>query len=305
VRLLNDPEYGWEGFYGEIKRAGITIWGAAIDTLENTSRFAKGSPTGPMTVLHLFDQPLKIKRPYEGYVGTLVLPRRVVTTAAEHAILINFRTPRSLVLKAIELAYPGIRRKNIHVWTLGGKSRVPRIGDLWKVWQAEGVHVVEDGWVLPNGLGVFTESGTYAPTYAIRAWKDAAGEEHLFFCDGYAASAEAAQAASLAPMLDLDASLALFTSRFDLPYDREQFVMGLDPDGADFRACLERLTELRRTAPRSRYREMIHDGRDAGFDLAKPTLSPTTFSPRRNGKSWRSEASWVPTRTPAPPVSNR
>ena len=282
VRLLNDPEYGWEGFYGEIKRAGITIWGAAIDTLENTSRFAKGSPTGPLTVLHLFDQPLKIKRPYEGYVGTLVLPRRVVAIAAEHAILINFRTPRPLVVKAIELAYPGIRRKNIHVWTLGGKSRVPRIGDLWKVWQAEGVHVVEDGWVLPNGLGVFTESGTYAPTYAIRTWKDAAGEEHLFFCDGYAASAEAAQAASLAPMLDLDASLALFTSRFDLPYDKEQFVMGLDPDGADFRACLERLTGAPTDgAALEHYRGMIDDGRDAGFDSAKPTLSADDLFPEK------------------------
>ena len=37
---------------------GITIWGAAIDTLENTSRFAKGEELGPMTVIHLFDQPL-------------------------------------------------------------------------------------------------------------------------------------------------------------------------------------------------------------------------------------------------------
>jgi ABC-type transport system substrate-binding protein len=49
------------------------------------------------------------------------------------------------------------------------------------------------------------------------------------------------QAASLAPMLDLDASLALFTSRFDLSYDREQFVMGLDPDAPDFRARFEAL----------------------------------------------------------------
>ena len=69
MRLLNDPAYGWDGFYGDIKSSGITVWGAAIDTLENTSRFAKGEPTGPMTVLHLFNQPLRISRPYEGYVG--------------------------------------------------------------------------------------------------------------------------------------------------------------------------------------------------------------------------------------------
>ncbi|MBE3135426.1 MAG: hypothetical protein IMZ55_18320 [Acidobacteria bacterium] len=283
VRLLNDPDYGWEGFYRETKQTGITIWGAAIDTLENTSRFAKGSPTGPMTVLHLFDQPLQIKRPYEGYVGTLILPKPVVATAAEHAILINFRTPRAMVAKAIELAYPGIQRKNIHVWTLGGKSRVPRIGGLWKVWQNEGVHIVEDGWRLPTGFEVFTESGTYAPTYSIGTWKGADGQTHLFFCDGYAASAEAAQAASLAPMLGLDASLALFTSRFDLPYDREQSVMLLDPDAPDFRTRLETLAgQPVDEAGLALYRGMIHDGHDAGFDLSKATLTADDLFPEKN-----------------------
>ncbi|MBE3123575.1 MAG: hypothetical protein IMZ65_02095 [Planctomycetes bacterium] len=283
VRLLNDPDYGWEGFYRETKRTGITIWGAAIDTLENTSRFAKGSPTGPMTVLHLFDQPLQIKRPYEGYVGTLLLPKPVVATAAEHAILINFRTPRGMVAKAIELAYPGIQRKNIHVWTLGGKSRVPRVGGLWKVWQNEGVHIVEDGWRLPNGFEAFTESGTYAPTYSIGTWRDADGQTHLFFCDGYAASAEAAQAASLAPMLGLDASLALFTSRFDLPYDREQSVMLLDPDAPDFRTRLETLAgQPVDEAGLALYRGMIHDGHDAGFDLSKATLTADDLFPEKN-----------------------
>ena len=76
VRLLSDPTYGWDGFYGEIKSSGITVWGAAIDTLENTSRFAKGSPSGPMTVLHLFNQPLHVSRPYEGYVGMVAMPQR-------------------------------------------------------------------------------------------------------------------------------------------------------------------------------------------------------------------------------------
>ena len=136
VRLLNHEGYGWDEFYSDIKKAGITIWGAAIDTLENTSRFAKGKSTGPMTVLHLFDQPLQISRPYEGYVGNLFLPKAVVEKAANDSILINFRTPRALVLKAIEATYPGIKRENIHVWTLRGKSRVERIGGLWKEWEA-------------------------------------------------------------------------------------------------------------------------------------------------------------------------
>jgi hypothetical protein len=55
-----------------------------------------------------------------------------VTEAAEQAsLLLDYRTPRTLVVEAIEAAYPGIRRENIHVWTLRGKSRVHRLGRLW------------------------------------------------------------------------------------------------------------------------------------------------------------------------------
>ena len=278
VRLLNDAEYGWENFYHDIQTSGITVWGAAIDTLENTSRFAKGGVDGPMTVLHLFNQPLHIARPYEGYIGTLFLPREVVRTAADHAILVGFRTPRHLVMKAIQLTYPGIKPQNVHVWTLGGKSRVPRIGTLWKEWQDLGVQIVEDGWTLATGLKAFNESGTYAPTYAVQAWKDEAGENHLFFVDGYAASAEAVQAASLAPVLGLEASLAVFTSKFNLSYEREQRVMCLDPDAPGF---AEKLAEVIGHSPdaatREDYERMILEGRLAGIELCKQTLSADDF----------------------------
>ena len=195
AQLLNDSDYGWDDFYSALKSAGITVWGAAIDTLENTSRFAKGAETGPMTVLHLFDQPLRIQRPYEGYTGNLFLPRLVVEKAEEQSVLIDYRTPRAKVVAAIEDAYPGIRRDHIHVWTLRGKSRVKRLQALWDEWDQQGVHLVEPGWRLPNGHAVFTESGTYAPTYLVGTWRDEAGHTHLFLCDGYAASAEAMQAA--------------------------------------------------------------------------------------------------------------
>lgn len=282
VRLLNDPAYQWEDFYREIKTAGITVWGAAVDTLENTSRFAKGCDTGPMTVVNLFDQPLRVARPYEGYMGNLFLPKEVVEKAGENAILINFRTPRSLVVKAITLTYPGIRPENIHVWTLGGKSREPRIGNLWKQWRNEGVHIVEDGWTLPTGLASFAESGTYAPTYLIGPWKNETGEIHLFLCDGYAASAEAVQAASLTRMLGLEASLAVFTSRFELPYDREQLVMSLPPDAPDFPSRLEAL--LGRPVDEklaAEYRRMILDGLEAGLPLHKQTIVVDDFFPEK------------------------
>jgi hypothetical protein len=278
VRLLNDSEYGWDAFYKEIKSKGITVWGAAIDTLENTSRFAKGGVEGPMTVLHLFNQPVHIARPYEGYIGTLFLPCEVVRTATRHSILLNFRTPRALVMKAIQLTYPGITPEHVHVWTLGGKSRVPRIGSLWKEWQDTGAHIVEEGWRLPTGMSAFTESGTYAPTYAVGPYKDASGETHLFFVDGYAASAEAVQAASLAPVLGLSASLAVFTSKFNLPHEREQNIMGLDPNARDFAQALDEVVGSRCSeAAREDYRRMIEEGRAAGLDLTKPTLTADDF----------------------------
>ncbi len=279
VRLLNDPTYGWDGFYGEIRRSGITVWGAAIDTLENTSRFALGRESGTMTVLHVFNQPLHILRPYEGYMGTLILPRQVVDRAAEQAILVDYRTPRARVMEAIELAYPGIRREHVHVWTLGGKSRARRLSGLWDSWRELGVHLVEEGWRLPSGMEAFTESGTYAPTYQVGTWHDDAGATHLFLCDGYAASAEAVQAASLAPKLGLEASLCVFTSAFELPYEKEQHVMRL---GHDLEPGLERLFGSQLEPARVKaYREMVREAEEAGIPLNRPTLRADDFFPEK------------------------
>src|SRR4051812_923668 len=215
-RLLNDPSYGWRGFYKKMRDQGITIWGAAVDTLENTSRFAKGEELGPTCVLHMFDQPLAVTRPYEAYAGTLAIPGEVARTAEDHSIHVDLLSPRKKLVEAIELARPGIRRENIHVWTLGGKSRQMRLGPLWEEWRGLGVHLVEEGWILPTGLPAFTESGTYAPTYCVGSWKDKAGESHVFLCDGYAASAEALQAATLSEVLDVDVTMALYSPKFDL-----------------------------------------------------------------------------------------
>jgi len=284
VRLLNDKNYGWDQFYSQIKEAGITVWGAAIDTLENTSRFAKGSDSGPMTVLHLFNQPLKISKPYEGYMGNLLLPKAVVTNAAGRSILINYRTPRKMIVEAVESTYPGIKRENIHVWTLRGKSRVTRIQALWKEWEELGVHLATDDWALPYGIKVFTESGTYAPTFQVGTWQDDAGQTHLLLVDGYAASAEAMQAASLANMLNLEAYLAVFTSKFDLPYEKEQLIMEIPFDADDFKLRLEKVIgEPVTDTLCDDYRRMIHEAVDAGIEVSKPSIQADDFFPE---KSW-------------------
>ncbi|MCK5348727.1 MAG: hypothetical protein KAJ25_05025, partial [Desulfobacula sp.] len=234
LKLINDKTYAWEDFRRAIALKDITVWGAAIDTLENTSRFAKGEKTGPLSVLHLFDQPLAITDQYEGYIGNLVLPNAVVETAAEDSLLVNYFTPREKVVQAIKMTYPGIKPDHIHVWTLQGKSREVRIGKIWKEWQEQGVHLVDENWTLPTGFQPFTDSGTYAPTFAVKTWEDKNNEIHLFLVDGYAASAEAIQAASLSPILDIDVSLAVLSSNFALRFDKDAASMKLDPDADDF-----------------------------------------------------------------------
>jgi len=241
-RLLNDPQWRFDDFRARLRERGVTVWGAAVDTLENTSRFAEGQVIGPMTVLHLFDTPLRVTRPYEAYMGCLTVPRRVVAEAAARSRLLDFRTPRAEVLDAIERSYPGIARANIHVWTLRGKSRTVRLGALWAEWTALGVHLVEDGWRAPSGIPAFVDSGTYAPTFLVGSWRDPDGATHVFLCDGYAASAEAMQAASLAEVLDVDATMAPFSSTFDRPIDQEDRLMRLDPTAPDFADAVAAIT---------------------------------------------------------------
>lgn len=281
-RLLNEPEDDGFQFYEEIKMSGLTVWGAAVDTLENTSRFAVGRETGPMTILHLFDQPLRIRRPYEGYMGTLFLPLAVVERAADDSILLDYRTPRSIVMEVIEKTYPGIRREHVHVWTLQGKSREVRIGKLWEEWGTSGAHVIQDGWRLPTGMDAFTDSGTYAPTYLVGAWQNTESETQLFLIDGYAASAEAMQAASLAPSLGLDASLAVFTSRFEIPYDRERRVMQCDPEAAHIsRALGDLLGKPADPSTVGAYQKMIREARDAGLPMDRPVIRVDDFFPEK------------------------
>jgi hypothetical protein len=241
ARLLNEPGHTFEQFHAWLQDRGITLWGAAVDTLENTSRFAEGKETGPMAVFHLFDAPLKMARPYESYMGCLTVPRAVTRAAEERSLLLDYRTPRKHLVEAIESAYPGIRRENVHVWTLRGKSRVHRLGNLWKEWEELGAHRVEDGWKTPSGIEVYTDSGTYPPIFLVGSWKGAAGEPHVFLCDGYAATAEAMQAASLDEVLGIDSTMSVFSPTFDLPCAIEGEIMHLDPAAADF---AQRVREL-------------------------------------------------------------
>lgn len=285
-RLLNEPGYEWPEFWTDINRAGITVWGAAVDTLENTSRFAKGAPTGPMAVCHLFDQPLQIARPFEGYMGNLVLPSSVVDSAADQSILIDFLTPRSLVMESLLKTYPGLEPDRVHVWTLAGPSREKRLSSLWDQWRDLGAHLVEPDWPVPGtGMGAFVESGTYAPVYRVGPFTGSDGLIHVFICDGYAASAEAMQGASLDQIVDTRTSMCLFSSHFKIPYEKEQLLMRLDPGAPDF---AERLGELFESpldaATVETYRSNIREAADACMPVGQRTATADDFFPK---KQWR------------------
>jgi hypothetical protein len=284
-RLLNDPRHSFDELYAALQERGLTIWGAAVDTLENTSRFAEGKATGPMAVFHLFDSPLTMSRPYESYMGCLTVPRRVAQAAERASVLLDYRTPREELVQCIEAAYPGVRREHIHVWTLAGKSRVARLERLWEEWKALGVHLVEEGWRAPSGVAVFTDSGTYAPTFLVGSWKDAAGATQVFLCDGYAATAEAVQAASLSEVLDVDATMSVFSPVFELPCQAEGRLMQLDPASPDFSRRLGELfggRELEAGKVRA-YAEAIREAESSNMPLSRRALRADDFLPE---KAW-------------------
>ncbi len=286
-RLLNEKERNWDDFYSAIKRRGITIWGAAIDTLECTTRFARGDETGPMTVMHLFDQPLVITKPYESYIGALCVPEDVRKAAEDQSVLLDVKTPRSMVWEAIQLAYPGIEPQNVHVWTLRGGTRHVRLGKLWEEWAALGVDLVDDTWETPAGLPAFTDSGTYAPTYMVRTWEDDDGKTHLFITDGYAASAEGMQAASLSEALDVDVSLALCSPKFRRSMGDEWAAMRLDPDDPEFAANVVAAIGDVPERDIEEYRHAISEARESNFPMSDRVIRAEDFFPE---KGWRAFA---------------
>jgi hypothetical protein len=167
---------------------------------------------------------------------------------------------------------------------------VGRLGRLWEEWEKLGVHLVEDGWKAPSGLPVFTDSGTYAPTFLVGSWRDGAQATHVFLCDGYAATAEAMQAASLSDVLDVHATMTMFSPSFALPCDVEARLMQLDPSAPDFAQRLGALIGGREVeAGRVRmYAEAIREAAASNMPLGKQVLQADDFLPE---KDWRVLAS--------------
>jgi hypothetical protein len=137
---------------------------------------------------------------------------------------------------------------------------------------------------------VFTDSGTYAPTFLVGSWKDAAGATHVFLCDGYAATAEAMQAASLSEVLEVDASMAIFSPTFDQPCDVEGRIMRLDPRAPDFAKRVTGLLGGREVdaAKVQRYAEALRVAEESNMPLGNGVLRADDFLP---DKDWKALAS--------------
>lgn len=285
-RMLNDPSHRWEDFYESLHRQRITVWGAAVDTLENTSRFAEGKTTGPMTVLHLFDSPLTVTRPYEAYFGCLTVPRKVAQTAELRSVVLDWVTPRRTLMDLIVATYPGVAPGNVHVWTLSGRSRVGRMHRLWAEWQALGAHLVEDGWMAPSGHAVFTDSGTYAPSFLVKDWKDSQGQTHVFLIDGYAATAEAMQASSLSEVLEVESTMTVLSPTFELAHDDEYRLMKLKADDPAFKQRLEGLFGLGKVGDGkvAQYQAAIRDAEVSNIPLERRVLRSDDFLPEKRWK---------------------
>jgi hypothetical protein len=235
-------------------------------------------------VIHLFNQPLAVARPYEAYMGTLAIPRIVTRAAEEHSIHVDLLSPRSKLVEAIELAVPGIRREHIHVWTLGGRSRAQRLSGLWEEWRALGVHLVEDGWRCPSGQPAFTESGTYAPTYLVGTWKDGTGLPSLPV-RRVRGSAEAVQATSLSKALDLDVPWR--SSRLVRPsHGGRASADAARPDASTFHADLGSLLGTKAPSPEQveYYRSCLLERVAANLPGGKRVVRVDDFFPEKN---WR------------------
>lgn len=220
-----------------LKDADVQVISLVIDTLENTSRSAKGEKTGPMTVVHFINGPLIVRRPYESYGLTLTIGDDI---AKYFGTKLDLDTPPADIVAAIEQEYPNIKRKNIIIYSLGdkkdSKDRLKRLGDRWVDWDDLGVKRVVDGdksGLFSDKFPPFIESGSYAPNYLV-GHHIVNGEEYYFINDGYAAQAEAVQGLVASYANGKVGIMRNILPKFFLPFYVELEISKLDPEEENF-----------------------------------------------------------------------
>jgi hypothetical protein len=109
----------------------------------------------------------------------------------------------------------------------------------------------------------------------------------VFLCDGYAATAEALQAASLSEALDVDVTMAHYSPRFELPMEDEYRLMRLDTSSPAFAADLQRIFGGAAAAGAAQveyYRGAIRAMIEANMPRSRRVIRADDFFPE---KGWR------------------
>ena len=292
-RLLNEPGHTFEQFHGWLQEPGHHDLGRRGRHAREHLALRRGQDDRADGGLPPLRLAARHRRARTSRTWAASPCRGAWPTRAERAsVLLDYRTPRGKVVEAIEAAYPGIRRENIHVWTLRGQEpRGAARRALGGVDRRSASTSSRTAGRRPSGIAVFTDSGTYAPTFLVGSWKDAAGATHVFLCDGYAATrrGDAGRQPRRGAGRRRDDGALLAHLRAALRRE-EAKLMQLDPDAPDFaarvRAVLRRAGRRRRGGPP--YAEAIREAEASQrADRASPCSAPTTSCPRRTGACWR------------------
>ena len=304
-RLLNEPGHTFEHFHGWLQKRGITLWGAAVDTLENTSRFAEGKATGPMAVFHLFDSPLLLSRPYESYMGCLTVPRRVAEAADRALAAARLPDPAGRRRPGDRGGLPRRRdAKNVHVWTLRGKSRAGAAGE------AVGGVAGAGGAPRRGRAGRRRRVSRSSPTRARTPRRSSSEAGRTPRARRTSSSATATpprprrcRRPASPRCWTSTASMALFSPSFEQPCHVEGKLMQLDPAAPDFARKVAELLGGREVEAGKvqSYAEAIREAAASNVPLGRPALGPTTSFPGSTGRCWPPPATsaTTPTRGPA------
>ena len=225
----------FSGMMNRMSALGVDFNSIVLDTLENTSRAAKGQ-TGAMSVIHFIGGPLAVEEDYEGYGATVTVDKKVANRIPD----LSPQTPLKVIVEAIQAEYPGIKTENIEIYTLEGASRVLRLGSQWNEQADLAIGRLKEGDIGPyNGLEVFTSSGTYAPNFMVGLYIAKDGEIHYLINAGYAAQAESLQGLYAAVSSGRESIMQSLLKEFPLPMEMELEILKLDPKDENFSEKLD------------------------------------------------------------------
>ena len=294
-------------FYAGLRARGITIWGAAVDTLENTSRFAEGKATGPdggLPPLRLAAHRLAPVRVVHG------LPHRAAARGRgrrARSLLLDYRDAAREVTRGDRSDLPRHQREQ-HPRLDAAAARAAPGGSAscGRSGRRSACTSSRTAGRRPSGLRGLHRLGHLRADVPGRELEGRRRRDtHVFLCDGYAATAEAMQAASLvrgARRRRIDG--ALLAAASSCPCERRGPAHAARPRRARLRAAARervRRAGRRRGAGRSSYAEAIReaDGLQRAARASR-VLRADDFLPEKNWRRARVRpATCATTRTPA------